>query len=327
MHGSARSRSTGVSAGGGVGTVVLSRTEYLGSVTATNIALQPGKTGGSQVDAMAGIFEQYRWDALAFKCKPTVGTSADGSAFIGYSYEGDHYPKTKTQIASCAPSDSFPVSKERTLTAPVKQLMNSTWLSTKATSGDGNQNEEVAGYFNIYADKAVDLWFSYTVTFSGPTSMPRKPDVTYAFDTTTSRWTFYDSEDKSSTVANSVPAQGSLDLDIEIGSSTASAIDTVVAGLQKLYTSYQQVHRFTATGATMIHAVATGINVLRLLVPTVPVMIHQRQLPFRPTAGFLRLASDRGIAATISGDYRLVESGEGTHSTVGSDCCFVLSDH
>lgn len=311
VHGMGRSMGGGRGqAQGGTSSLTFSRFEYIASQTSKGVPLQPGSTGARQLDNLAGIFEQYRWDALSFTFRPTVGAQTDGTCFVGISYESDHRPVDKASIAACSPSDSFPVSRERTLTVPVRQLMHSAWLPTKAASGEGKDSASIAGYLNLRSDKDVDVWIRYTITLSGPTSVSRVRDEIYAYNDSTRAWT--KQEEGDIVAANTIDARdGPLDLDVELNTDDTTVVDRIVAQLRALYQDLTEVHRMTTRAATLVHMFATGALAARLPVLAVPALIHHRQLPFRPTLQFRQLCGNSGVGEPSSEPYRAVV-GRGT---------------
>lgn len=288
--------------------ITFTRSEYIGPVTSKNVPLRPGSVGARQLDSVAAVFEQYRWDSLSFRLKPTVGANTDGSAFVGLSYEPDHTPTSKTDIASCSPSDSFPVSRERTIVAPVRLLMHSPWLATTSNSGEGNEKESISGYFNVASDKALDLWIHYTVTLSGPTSVPRKRDAGLSY--ADQKWT-YTEDGSSRIIKRSVPVEGPIDIDLEVASSVDSVIQSVITNVSQIYSGLREIHRFVSGTVTLVHMYADAVIAAGLTALAVPAIIHQRQLPFRPTALFLRLCRSRGVEVSDSAPYRSVVRGAG----------------
>lgn len=312
QQGGARGPATGNSS-----VLTFSRFEYIGSSQAKNIPLQPGSLGARQLDNLAAIFEQYRWDALSFTLKPTVGAQTDGTCFVGYSYESDHYPTDKASIAACSPSDSFPVSRERVLAAPVRQLMHSAWLPTKASSGEGKDATSIAGYLNIKADKPVDLWVRYTVSLSGPTTVARTRDEIYSYNTQERAWT--KQEAGSEARVNQIDAtEGPLDLDVEIGSDNTSVVDTVIKNLFRVYRGAQELHRMVSNGVTLVHAYASAAAATQLPSLTAATLVHHRQLPFRPTPQFRQLLRDCGIGGSGTESYgSAVRRAPGQHNLEG----------
>lgn len=277
-------------------TITFSRTEFLGSLMNKNIRLQPGATGARQLDNIAAIFEQYRWDRLSFSFRSTVGSNANGLYFAGISYEPDHFPTTQTDIASCSPCVSHAVSKESTLQAPVRQLMEQSWLPTSAQSGDGKT--QVSGFLNLASDQKLGVWMSYQVTFSGPTSITRVIDTAYLYSKKDSSWRYKDENEEQITTANPTDEPESLDIELDTGDEATA--NRMLDQLRRVWENLTQSYRVVVDGVTYIHAIAQRVN--RVVLPSLAVaaIVHRRPLPFRNPVQLRELRGDRSFASFVT---------------------------
>nr|UHR49744.1 MAG: coat protein [Hangzhou sepedon violaceus nodavirus 1]UHR49759.1 MAG: coat protein [Hangzhou sepedon violaceus nodavirus 1] len=255
--------------------ITLSRSEYLGSFSQRNVKLQPGATGAKQLDAMAAVFELYRWEKITFRVTPTVGLTTGGQWFQGYSYEADHYPSTAVDIAYCQPSSSGPVSREGSLSCSPRLIMGQPWLPTMAKTGEGSSSN--AGFWNLASDQQVGVWFSYTVTLTGPTSQSRVRDELYSYDIRTKRWS-----DNNNQLTNELPSfDGPADIDLELATGDPATIDQVVNSMAQWYTDFTEMHRRVVNGITFIHAFATSAARVAAFLLGAGAVVHHRPLLFR----------------------------------------------
>lgn len=254
----------------------LARSEYLGAFKQKNVKLQPGVMGARQLDAMAGVFELYRWEKLTFICKPTVGQATGGQCFIGFSYEDDHMPVTETDITCCQPSTSFPVSREGTLSGPVRLLMGQANLPTYAKTGEGSSGN--SGYFNLKSDQSMGIWVSYAVTLSGPTAQSRQLDDLWSFSRKSGQW----SDNNKQPVTELPAADSPLDVDVELDTGDEGVVNRAIDALKKWYPTLQELHRRIVDGLTYIHAYAGQAAPVAGVVLPVAAVVHRRQLLFRP---------------------------------------------
>lgn len=298
-------------------TITFSRSEFIGSVSSTSISLQPGNTGARQLDNIAAIFEQYRWNRLSFMLKSTVGSSANGLYFAGISYEQDHIPKTQADIASCSPCISHAVSKESTLQAPVRQLMEQQWLPTHSATGTGKST--TSGYFNLSSDQKMGLWMSYEVTFSGPTSVTRVGETAYMYSKNQRQWKYRDTADQ--VVTTTFPSDAPESLDIELDTSDPAVIDSVLSTISNAWQGFQESWRTVADGITYIHATAQSVSRVVLPVMTTAAIIHRRALPFRYPLRVGELRRDRQVeeGGCVSNRQQQPTRGENSEPADSSD--------
>lgn len=299
-----RARSDGGASGPVQSTITFTRSEYLTKVRSTNVPMWPGKTGLRQLDNMAAIFEQYRFDRLSVTLKPTVGATASGQYFAGFTFEADHYPTSQADIANCGVRMVHPVAMERSLACPVRQLMGSPWLPTYAKTGEGATG--CAGYFNLASDQDVGVWFTYTVTLSGPTSVARTGDSLYSYSKKNQQWKL--EKDGASTPVTYTEAntQGES-LDIEIDSGNSATVDAVVAGIRGAWQNFREVHRTVVDGITYIHALSDFVNRYALPAMGAALIIHRRALPFRADPRLLR---GLGFSGGVEGAYQRTCTGK-----------------
>lgn len=144
----------------------------------------PGVSGLPHLDKLGKIHGRYRWNALSFEYRPSVGTTTAGTATMAIdSNYKDTLQKTKADLYTLQPNLSTPLYKAGRLVVPKPLLMPVPWLETRRTISNPPTVGELSDCFSINFYYGIDgkfggtkaaafvageIWCHYDVTLYGP---------------------------------------------------------------------------------------------------------------------------------------------------------------
>lgn len=176
--GGKRKRRKGGGSAQPMGSIRVSREEYLGDIDTT--ANQAGKAGVyplnpyvfTWLSTLAKAFDRHSWHSCRVFYKPAVGTNMNGILAYGmdwnYSGGGD-----KTKVLACTPVVDAPVWQATEMVLPSQKLMSRKEYLNSATLGVDSSPGQVVWYAT-HRDTSVitlgELWVCYDLTLFGPTA-------------------------------------------------------------------------------------------------------------------------------------------------------------
>lgn len=159
--------------------------EYWGSISIPasssastgQLVMDVGKSGIPVLDTLAASFERYRIHNCVVRYNPSVGTTRDGAAVIGISWDPAKTFTTMSSVSSLNPNRRTAVWQPSVMKVPPERIMMSRkWLyTTTSQSSDVDKAAFALAYsvtaLNVSTTAALpvaDVWISYDVELQGP---------------------------------------------------------------------------------------------------------------------------------------------------------------
>lgn len=254
------------------GTTNLALKEFWGAAGngITTIDCRPAASKLPKLVNLAAIYETYKLLSWTVHVVHTGGSASTGSYFMGVSYKADKHPNTMKGVAALSPVICKSIHQDSSLSVPVAKLMGQPWLDNTANS---------PGAVMLWNDSSdsLQVWVTYKVAFTGPTSVSQVQsyDRLFKFNHTTRTW-----EDANGSVVRNI----NLDFDTYGELETGGADDTILESVWRAWTSVsrtaRELHRAWSISVGVVHFLMSA-GAVALPILNAPAVLHLQRRPFR----------------------------------------------